>query len=71
MQGGGTSTSRCHAPADGLLSEHLSASPVDFAELAQTLDRAAKLRATLPASDEAVLLVGEGRDELPERFERR
>lgn len=59
------------ATADGLLAEHLSASPVDIAELAQTLDRAARLRATLPATDEAVLLVREGRDELAERFERR
>jgi hypothetical protein len=59
------------ATADGLLAENLSASPVDVAELAQTLDRAAQLRATLPATDEAVRLVREGRDELAERFERR
>ena len=59
------------ATADGLLAENLSASPVDIAELAQTLDRAARLRATLPATDEAVRLVREGRDELAERFERR
>jgi hypothetical protein len=59
------------ATADGLLAEHLSASLVDIAELEQTLDRAARLRATLPATDEAALLVREGRDELAERFERR
>jgi hypothetical protein len=59
------------ATADGLLAEHLSASAVDIAELEQTLDRAARLRATLPATDEAVLLVREGRDELAERSERR
>lgn len=59
------------ATAEGLLAEHLSTSPVDVTELAQTLDRAARLRATLPATNEAVRLVREGRDELAERFERR
>jgi hypothetical protein len=49
----------------------LSASPVDVAELEQTLSRASGLRATLPATDEAALIVREGRDELAERFERR
>jgi hypothetical protein len=49
----------------------LSASPVNVAELEQTLGRASELRATLPATDEAVLIVREGRDELAERFERR
>ncbi len=59
------------ATADGLLAEHLSASPDNIADLERTLDRAARLRSTLPATDEAVLLVRDGRDELAERFERR
>lgn len=56
-----------NATADDLLTEHPSATPTGLAELDRTLDRAAKLRATLPRTDDAVSLVREGRDELDRR----
>jgi hypothetical protein len=59
------------ATADGLLAEHLSASPADITTLEQTLERAARLRATLAPTDEAVSLIREGRDELAQRAEHR
>lgn len=59
------------ATAEGLLAERLSASPIHATKLERTLDRAARLRATLPATNEAVLLVRQGREELAERFEHR
>jgi hypothetical protein len=59
------------ATADDVLTEHLSALPIDMTELEQTLERAARLRATLPRTDEAVSLVRDGRDELDRRIEHR
>jgi hypothetical protein len=47
--------------ADDLLTEHLSAAMIDTAKLERTLERAARLRARLPRTDEAVALVREGR----------
>jgi len=57
--------------ADDLLAERLSASVIDAAKLERTLERASRLRARLPHTDEAVALVHEGRDELERRAERR
>jgi hypothetical protein len=59
------------ATAEGVLAENLSASPVDMAELERTLERAARLRATLPPTEEATSLIRAGRDELDRRTERR
>ncbi|MFZ1926238.1 MAG: hypothetical protein WAU42_08865 [Solirubrobacteraceae bacterium] len=42
-----------------------------MAELEQTLDRAARLRARLPPTDEVISLIRAGRDELDRRAEHR
>lgn len=57
------------ATAEGVLAENLSATPVDMAELERTLERAARLRATLPPTEEAISLIRAGRDELDRRAE--
>lgn len=57
--------------ADALLTERLSASQIDAAKMQGILERAARLRARQPATNEAVALIREGRDELDQRAERR
>lgn len=59
------------ATAEGVLTENLSATPLDMAELERTLERAARLRATLPPTEEAASLIRAGRDELDRRAEHR
>jgi hypothetical protein len=59
------------ATADDLLTERLSASRIDTAKMQGILERAARLRARQPATNEAVTLIREGRDELDQRAERR
>jgi hypothetical protein len=59
------------ATTNNVLAEHLSPAPTDIAGLDQTLDRAARLRAKLPRTADAVALIREGRDELDRRAQRR
>jgi hypothetical protein len=59
------------ATADDLLTERLSAAAIDTTRLQGTLERAARLRARLPRTEQAVSLVREGREELEGRAERR
>ncbi len=56
-----------NATTEDVLAENLSHTPTDIAELDRTLDRAARLRATLPRTDDVVSLIREGRDELDRR----
>lgn len=54
--------------ADDLLAERLAVSAtVDEVSLQRTLERAARLRARLPRTEQAVSLVREGREELEGR----
>jgi hypothetical protein len=48
------------ATAEGVFAEKLSATPVDMAELERTLEHAARLRATLPPTEEAISLIRAG-----------
>jgi hypothetical protein len=57
--------------ADDLLAERLSSAAVDTKRLQGTLERAARLRAGLPRTNQAVYLVREGREELETRAMRR
>lgn len=59
------------AIADDLLAERLSGSRIEGAKIERTLERAARLRARQPRTNEAVALIREGRDELERRAERR
>jgi hypothetical protein len=59
------------ATADDLLAERLSSAIADTKRLQDTLERAAKLRAGLPRTNQAVYLVREGREELETRAMRR
>jgi hypothetical protein len=49
----------------------IDATADDIAELDRTFDRAARLRATLPRTDDAVSLIREGREELNRRTQLR
>jgi hypothetical protein len=57
--------------ADDLLTERLSTSQIDASKMKWILERAARLRARQPRTNEAVALIREGRDELERRAERR
>jgi hypothetical protein len=56
--------------ADDLLAERLLAAAINTTRLQGTLERAARLRARLPRTEQAVSLVREGREELEGRTER-